>query len=94
MTPAHESCLDGLDIVGVKSKLISSGIKPVSVAWYWLLPDVRRTSPPASRTAPTVVTPTCPCGIDADNSCTDAPSPHSTEIPVTPLGWVEVYPIV
>jgi hypothetical protein len=32
MTPAHKSYLDGLDIVGVKSQLISSGIKPVSVA--------------------------------------------------------------
>ncbi|MGL5806931.1 MAG: hypothetical protein ACRC2R_05535 [Xenococcaceae cyanobacterium] len=77
-------------MVGVNRELISFGVRPISVAWFGLLPEVRITSPPASRTLPTVVTPICPCGMVAANSFIDNPIPHSTEIPVTPLGCVPI----
>ena len=52
------------------------------------------TSPPKERTSPTIVTPTCPCGIAAANSATDNPTAHSTEIPVMLLGWVPVLRLI
>jgi hypothetical protein len=51
---------------------------------------VRSTLPPAFRTSSTVVTPTCPWGIDAASSTTLTLTSLSTDIPVTPLGWVPV----
>jgi hypothetical protein len=51
---------------------------------------VRITSPPALRTAPTVVRPTCPCGIATASSATERADALSTDTPVTPLGWVPV----
>jgi hypothetical protein len=48
------------------------------------------TSPPAARVAPTVATPTWPCGRPAASSATVNPSRHSTDAPVMPLGCVVV----
>jgi len=77
-------------MVGVRSRLASSGFRPTSVAWFGLRPEVRTTSPPAARMAPTVVIPTWPWGMVAASSSADTPSAHSTEAPVIPLGWVRI----
>lgn len=84
----------GFRTVGVNSSPAWLGVIPNSVAWVGLLEvGLETTSPPARRTCPTVVTPTCRLGIVRVSSWSVAPGalftetfckrpPSSTETPV------------
>lgn len=72
----------GFGAVGVKSSPASFGVIPQSVQWNGFLNvGLRMTSPPRARTWPTVLTPTCPLGMDLVSCSSVAAGALLTEAP-------------